>query len=205
MGLFNFMTKKNNSSKTTTQNNVNAAAAQKAYWQVKSEFGRAPQARTANFLKTPGEFKKTNAAAVRMQELTDKFATDMGKELKQFGTKDQVKSAIQSVISQLETGIAAPAAGGGRGGADGVTIKIPKMVAKLLLGILKVILYSIGILFTIALALAGANGNLGPTEAVGAFAMADALTSSSSNNNNRGKVREWGQGGYNKTRRNRRN
>lgn len=200
------MTKKNNSSKTTTQNNVKAAAAQKAYWQVKSEFGRAPQARTANFLKTPGEFKKTNVAAVRMQELTDKFAADMGKELKQFGTKDQVKSAIQSVISQLETGIAsAPAAGGGRGGADGVTIKIPKMVAKLLLGILKVILYSIGILFTIALALAGANGNLGPTEAIGAFAMADALTSSSSNNNNRGKVREWGQGGYNKTRRNRRN
>ena len=205
MGVFNFLTKKNNSSKTMSQNNVKAEAAQKAYWQVKSEFGRAPQARTANFLKTPGQFKKTNAAAIRMQELTDKFATEMGKELKQFGTKDQVKSALQNVISQLETGIAsAPAAGGGHGGADGVAIKIPKMVAKLLLGILKVILYSIGILFTIAVALAGANGNLGPTEAVGAFAFADAMSSTSSNNN-RGKVREWGQGGYNKTRRNRRN
>ena len=185
-------------------NNIKTSAQQRAYWQVKSEFGRAPQSRTANYLKNPGQVVKTNAAAIRMQVLTDKFAADMGKELKQFGTKDQVKGALQDVISQLETGIAS-AAGGGRGGADGVTINIPKMVAKLLLGILKVILYSIGILFTIALAVIGSEGNLGPTEALGAFAMADAVTSASSENNNRkGKVQNWG-GNYNKTRRNRRN
>jgi hypothetical protein len=202
MGVFNFLTRKN-TSKNTTPSNARAAAEQKAYWQVKSEFGRAPQSRAANYLKTPGQFQKTNAAAIRMQELTDKFATEMGKELKQFGSKDQVKSALQNVISQLETGIAQ--AGGGRGGADGVSINIPKAVAKLLLGILKVILFSIGILFTIALAVMGANGNLGPTEAMGAFAMADATTAAtSSRNNTRERVRDW-SGGYNKTRRNRRN
>ena len=186
-------------------NNIKASAQQKAYWQVKSEFGRAPQSRTANYLKTPGQVIKTNAAAIRMQVLTDKFATDMGKELKQFGTKDQVKSALQGVISQLETGIAS-ASGGGSGGADGVTINIPKMVAKLLLGILKVILFSIGILFTIVLVVAGADGNLGGTEALGAFAVADATASIASPNNNerRRRVRDW-QGGYNKTRRNKRN
>jgi hypothetical protein len=202
MGVFNFLTKKNNSKKPMSENNVKSQAAQKAYWQVKSEFGRAPQARTANFLKTPGQFKKTNAAAIRMQELTDKFAADMGKELKQFGTKDQVKGALQNVITQLESGVAT-AAGGGRGGAEGVTITIPKMVAKLLIGLLKVILFSIGILFTIALAIAGANGNLGPTETIGAFAMADAISGSTGNNNNNSvKVKEWGKGGKRRTRRN---
>ena len=203
MGVFNFLTKKN-TSKNMTPSNARAAAEQKAFWQVKSEFGRAPQSRTANYLKAPGQFQRTNAAAIRMQELTDKFATEMGKELKQFGTKDQVKSALQNVISQLETGIAQ--AGGGRGGADGVSINIPKAVAKLLLGILKVILFSIGILFTIALAVMGANGNanLGPTEALGAFAMADATAAATSPRNNRERVRDW-NGGYNKTRRNRRN
>jgi len=104
-----------------------------------------------------------------MEELTNKFANDIGKELKEFGSKDQV------------------------------TITIPKIVTKLLMEILKVILYSIGILFTIILVLAGTNGNIGPTRTLGAVAISGALTSNGNKNNS---VTEWNQGGYNKTRRN---
>lgn len=205
MGVFNFLTRKNNSKKNT-QNNIAAKASQQAYWQVKQEFGRAPQSRAANVLRKPGTFQRTNAAAIRQQELANKFTADMGKELKQFGTKDQVKSALQDVINQLDRGLTATSGGANTANTDGVTIKIPKMVAKLLMGILKVILFSITILFTIALALAGANGNLGAAETVGAFAMANAVSSTTNNERPKGRVEEWdGSGRYNKTRRNKRN
>jgi hypothetical protein len=205
MGILNFFTRKNNSKNTI--NNMKANASQQAYWQVKKEFGRAPQSKTANILRTPGTFQRTNAAAIRQQELANKFTSDMGKELQQFGTKDKVKNALQDVINQLDRGLTATSGGANSANTNGVTITIPKAVAKLLKGILKIILFSITILFTIALALAGANGNLGGTEAVGMFATADAI-SFGNNNNDRSKARveEWnGSGHYNKTRRNRRN
>lgn len=216
MGLFNFFTRKNTTSTPYSQEQIHSIAAANA----KAKTGRSGQFRMANMLPTAAEVKegktinnikgrKTNVYYKRYNEKKaelEKFNLELGKTLKNYGNESNVKSALQDVISELEKGISAASGGAHSGGADNVTISIPKAIAKLLVGILKVILFAVGLLFTIALVLAGANGNLGPTEAVGAFAAANLVTSTGTPNRKtpEERVPSWGGGRRRKTLRKRR-
>ena len=124
----------------------------KAYYLSKDKYGRAPQARVANYLKTPGVFKRTNEAALYMDGLingTIDFTEKLGTELTKIGKETEVESALKSVRQQLESQIEGVQKGGGDGN---ITITISIFVAKILLGIIKVILFSIALLFAIGLA-----------------------------------------------------
>lgn len=162
MGVFNFLSgSKNNTRKNTspvpmTENNIRRKAEMAAQTNTRSKYGRLGQARVANILRTPGEFQKTNEVAVyqqgRTQKYIEKFTADLAKEMSAFGDKEEVKGALEGVINEIDTSLSA-------NNANTVMIKVPRVVAKLLKGILKVLLYSLGLIFTILMvALGNTNG-----------------------------------------------
>ncbi len=146
----------------TNENQKNMAAIA-AHYKTKHEFGRAPQARVANLLEKPGEFKRTNNAAIyfeeQLQTQINNFSVDLGKTLQSFGSKETVKSALNNVIEQLGLQINEQEEGTQVGGGFvSLTLNVPLWVGKLVLAVLKVVVFAISLFFALVITIA-TDGN----------------------------------------------
>ncbi len=157
MSFLNRFTRRNQSP-MTNENKKNLAETS-AYYNTKQKFGRAPQARVANILETPGTFKRTNNAAIHLQEQIHNFSVNLGKTLQSFGSKETVKSALNNVIGQLDSQMKEYEKGSQVGGGTvSLTLNIPIWVGKLIIAILKAVVFAIALLFALGIT-AMSNGD----------------------------------------------
>jgi hypothetical protein len=120
----------------------------KAYYASKMKFGRAPQSRMANILRTPGDFKRTNEAAIYMDGLiegsidfTDQVRQELASASEGYTKKenqDVTKKYLVELKNSLQEGL--KQTGGSQRGSGSITITINRYIVNFLIIILNLII-----------------------------------------------------------------